>query len=102
MQWLLLFLIASKNMKKLLYFITTLLIAGTMQAKPLQVYSANNSYLHYVGRIDFSNPMKPRFWNPGVYIQARFEGTSVEIVINDEVQYNKNHNYIEFTIDNRK
>jgi lysophospholipase L1-like esterase len=64
------------------------------------IYKANNPYLHYVGRIDFTDKNKPRFWSPGVYVQARFTGTSLSIDLNDEVLYEKNHNYIEVVIDN--
>ena len=67
----------------------------------LREYNADNTNLHYTGRIDFSNPKLPRFWNPGVYIQARFIGTSVNIKLNDEIEYNKNHNYIEIAVDKR-
>lgn len=88
-------------MKILYAFLLYLLIVGVCYAKPVQLYKADNAYLHYVGRIDFSNKLKPRFWNPGVYVQARFEGTSVEVMIDDEVEYNKYHNYIEIAIDNR-
>lgn len=78
-----------------------LLSAANGKAKVPVTYKANNPYLNYVGRIDFRNKIKPRFWNPGVYVQARFEGTSLAIDLNDEVMYGKNHNYIEIAIDNR-
>ncbi|MFD1257809.1 hypothetical protein ACFQ3S_13455 [Mucilaginibacter terrae] len=73
------------------------------QAKPvkLNTYKANHPYLSYVGRIDFKDPARPRFWSPGVYLQARFSGTALAIDLNDEVLWGKNHNYIEVVIDNR-
>jgi lysophospholipase L1-like esterase len=65
----------------------------------LNLYKASNNNIQYFGRIDFSDPLKPRFWSPGVYIKAKFKGTDCELIINDEAQGN-NHNYIEIAIDN--
>ncbi len=61
-------------------------------------YTADNPLIQYTGRIDFSNPKAPRFWSPGVYIQAGFTGTFCTITINDEELYSQ-HNYIEIVID---
>ncbi|MBB6110480.1 Lysophospholipase L1 [Mucilaginibacter lappiensis] len=66
----------------------------------LKLYKANNAYIQYVGRIDFTNPLKPRMWSPGVYIKLRFEGKKCELLINDEVLYGKSHNYLEIAVDN--
>jgi hypothetical protein len=71
------------------------------KAKIPVTYKANNPYLNYVGRIDFRDKTKPRFWSPGVYVQARFSGTMLAIDLNDEIMYGKNHNYVEIAIDNR-
>ncbi len=38
----------------------------------LQLFEADNPMFHYVGRIDFRDAKKPRFWSPGVYIKAKF------------------------------
>lgn len=68
----------------------------------LHFYKADDPHIKYVGRIDFSNPLAPRFWNPGVYIQAKFRGTSLEISVNDETLYGVTHNYLEIAIDDNK
>jgi len=65
----------------------------------LHFFPAGDSRIQYTGRVDFSDPRLPRFWAPGVYIQASFEGTSCDIWIRDEVLYGKSHNYIEIIID---
>jgi hypothetical protein len=65
----------------------------------LKFFEADNSNIQYVGRIDFSNAKLPRFWAPGVYINASFEGASCKIILNDEVQYGVMHNYIEVVVD---
>ena len=76
-------------------------IAFAKTNKPdLKLYKASNTNIQYFGRIDFTNPLKPRFWSPGVYIKAKFKGTDCELLINDEVQGGNNHNYIEIAIDN--
>ena len=47
-----------------------------------------------MGRIDFSNPLLPRFWNPGVVVRINFIGKECRIVVHDEVPYEKAHNYV--------
>ena len=44
---------------------------------------ADSPDLRYYGRIDFSNPKKPRFDWPGVSIAAAFEGTKIGVVLDD-------------------
>ena len=44
---------------------------------------ADNEYVEYIGRFDFSNPKSVRFDWPGVQISARFEGTSCSIKLKD-------------------
>ncbi len=62
-------------------------------------FAADNSFIQYSGRIDFTNPKLPRFWQPGVYITFRFIGKSCEVILNDEVLWGKNQNYLEVVID---
>ena len=91
-------------MMKLFFCVLLSASFSTTQAsdKFLKVYKADNSKIQYIGRIDFSNPQKPRFWNPGVYIVARFKGSHCEIMLNDEVLNGNSHNYIDVVIDNNK
>jgi hypothetical protein len=67
----------------------------------LNYFPADNLNIQYTGRIDFSNPRLPRFWAPGVYIRAAFEGSSCDIVLHDEVLYGDSHNYIEIVVDDK-
>jgi len=60
---------------------------------------ADDKNITYVGRIDFNDPKKPKFWASGVYIRAKFQGTNCEIVINDEEKWGSFHNYLEVVID---
>jgi hypothetical protein len=91
------------------FFCLTIAVLATfcVAAKPLKhnnltFYKADDPHIKYVGRVDFSNPLAPRFWSPGVYVQAKFKGTSLSITVNDETLYGVTHNYLEIAIDNDK
>ncbi|MFI5161733.1 MAG: SGNH/GDSL hydrolase family protein [Sphingobacteriales bacterium] len=75
-------------------------VAGPAQPV-LKLFKADDQHIQYFGRIDFSNPLKPRFWAPGVYIRAKFKGISCEVLINDQVQGGHDYNYIEIAIDDQ-
>ncbi|MDP9077610.1 MAG: GDSL-type esterase/lipase family protein [Bacteroidota bacterium] len=77
-------------------------ISSPQKKEDLKFFSANNSKIRYVGRIDFSDKLKPRIWAPGVYIQAKFKGSKCEIILNDENQGGHNLNYLEIIIDDNK
>lgn len=62
-------------------------------------FSADNKLIQYVGRIDFTNKKLPRYWQPGVYITAKFSGTFCNVILNDEMLWGKNQNYLEIVID---
>ena len=82
-------------------FCTIILIASYAQNKSetSRFFAADNSLIQYVGRIDFSDKKLPRYWQPGVYVKARFTGTFCNVIINDEMLWGKNHNYLEVVID---
>jgi hypothetical protein len=65
----------------------------------IQFFPANNKNIRYTGRIDFTDSLKPKFWTPGVYIEAKFIGSSCEIIINDEFKYGTHLNYLEIVVD---
>lgn len=71
------------------------------QQNSLPFFAADHPYIQYAGRIDFTNPKLPRFWQPGVYISTKFIGPSCEIVLNDEELWGKNHNYLEVIVDGK-
>lgn len=64
-------------------------------------YAANDSRIQYIGRVDFSNPLKPKMWASGAYIIVKFSGTFCDLAINDEVIYGSVHNYLEIKVDNQ-
>jgi lysophospholipase L1-like esterase len=47
------------------------------------IIDADNPNIQYVGRFNFSNPKNVTYDWPGIYICAKFEGTSCKIRLND-------------------
>jgi hypothetical protein len=76
-------------------------IAPEAQAQ-MNFFEATHPDIQYTGRIDFSDPKKPRFWQPGVYITAKFSGTFCSVLLEDEVSDGKSHNYVTIVIDGGK
>ena len=75
--------------------------ADKTSLSPADLQPANSKYIQYTGRVDFSDPQLPRFWSPGVYIQANFTGTYCNVELNDEVLWGASHNWIEIVVDDR-
>ncbi len=65
-----------------------------------RLFPADDKRIQYTGRVDFSNPRRPRFWASGAYVTARFSGPSCELLINDEAS-GPNHNYLHVVVDGR-
>ena|SRR5258705_732991 len=82
--------------------LVTLAGCAQSQDKSLRFYPADHKYIQYIGRIDFTNPKLPRFWQPGVYINIKIKGPSCKIILNDEVLWGKNHNYLELVINGKE
>lgn len=94
----------SRLLLAILFASSLLLTSATAPVpKPIQLklFTADNANIQYTGRIDFSDPQKPRFWAPGVYISTRFAGPSCEVVVNDEQLGGTNHNYLEINLDGK-
>jgi hypothetical protein len=68
-------------------------------ADQIQLVEANHPEIRYTGRIDFSNPRAPRFWQSGVYIKFTFKGSFCSVLIADQLGSPDNHNYITVVID---
>lgn len=65
----------------------------------LRFFPADNRTIQYIGRIDFTDRKKPRFWAPGTYINIKFLGPSCEVGIHDEMPDDKTHNILSFVVD---
>jgi lysophospholipase L1-like esterase len=62
-------------------------------------YAPDDPNIRYTGRIDFSDPARPRFSAPGVYIRARFRGTGAAVLLEDEFKWGTSRNYYDAVID---
>ncbi len=62
------------------------------------LYLPDNDKIRYTGRIDFSNPQKPRLIGSGAYFMIKFRGDNCTILLEDQSLYD-NHNYISVVID---
>ena len=88
---------------RFLFVVTLCFIQSlSISAQPaLSFYPSDHSFIQYMGRIDFSNPKLPRFWQPGVTISFRFKGADAEIILNDEQLWGSNQNYLELVVDGK-
>lgn len=88
-------------MPKNIVYIFFLFFCGTAAAQSgqQQVYLPTHKAIRYMGRIDFSNSLQPRFWQPGVSIEWTFSGDSCGVIIEDEIKWGSNHNYIALIVD---
>jgi len=90
-------------MKKSKLIIAILLLAFNCQkisSTHQNLYLPDNPNIHYVGRIDFSDPQKPRLSGVGVYFEVKLKGSGCEILLEDQ-NLNDNHNYISVVIDGK-
>ncbi len=76
----------------------TMMFACTVSAKE-KFFAADHPYFQYTGRIDFTDAKAPRMWMAGAYINAKFEGSFCQVIIDDQVQWGSDHNYLEISID---
>ena len=84
----------------LIWFVFFFLTATgkTLPGSSLHFFAADDPLIQYFGRVDFTNPLRPRFWQPGTYLDARFQGTSCGFIVGDQMQ-GDNHNYLEIEVD---
>lgn len=88
----------STQVSLLLFF---LLLAGHCQrnaAPQVQLFSPDHPHIHYIGRIDVSDPKHPKLSGAGAYFRIHFQGRSCELIMNDQ-HLNGNHNYIAIELD---
>jgi len=86
---------------KLYLFALLLLLIGNYPPKQnnTKFYQANHPYIQYTGRMDLSNPLKPKVWASGAYVQFKFKGGFCSAQINDEMRWGTSLNYLEIKID---
>ena len=85
---------------KLFYVILAIpIVAFTSVNARSRVFTPDDTRIRYTGRIDFSNPLLPRLWDSGSYIQLAFDGRDCDVYINDQELGGSNHNYLEIVVD---
>lgn len=72
---------------------------GVCEASSGNWHAPTDSRFQYMGRIDFSIPDIPRFWQPGVTVSFRFRGEEALLMVQDEQLWGTNQNYLELVVD---
>jgi hypothetical protein len=75
-------------MKKYLIIALVVLSATFCKAADRDTVYADNNLIEYTGRIDFADPLAPRFSYSGVSIRASFNGTSISAILDDDTGQN--------------
>lgn len=70
-----------------------------LQPDAVTVFEADSPLLQYSGRVNFANPKRPEFSAPGVYIRARFRGSAVAVLLEDQFKWGNNRSFFDVTID---
>ena len=76
--------------------------SGEKRSSSVIWHQPDDTLIRYTGRIDFTDKVKPKFWQPGVYIEWAFEGDSCMIVLEDEMLWGNSHNYYELVVDGKE
>jgi len=72
-------------MKNILLFIIIFSVGRRVNAQIQKTYVlANNPYIQYIGRFDFTDKTKPVFMYSGCMIRTAFTGTSISIRLQDD------------------
>ena len=74
-------------MRNLSLFLGAMLTLTSISAQ-VDTILPTNTLIEYTGRIDFSNPNAPEFSYSGVSIRANFNGSSISMVMNDDIGQN--------------
>ena len=70
-----------------------------IRAQTKNTISPDNQLIQYMGRIDFTNPDAPLFAYPNVTIRAKFEGTSLNLLLRNYNGSDFSENYFVSVID---
>jgi len=70
-----------------------------LQPNAVTTFDADNPFFQYSGRVSFADPKRPEFSAPGVYITARFRGSAVAVLLDDQFKWGNNRSFFDVTID---
>ena len=77
------------------------IICSVSAGEKIKFYKADHVKIHYMGRIDFSEKLKPTMWASATQVSFSFKGSSCKLIISDEELYGKYHNYIDIIVDGK-
>jgi len=72
------------NVKTIGLLLLQLALCISADAVPVDQIPANNANIEYAGRVDFTDPLAPRFSYSGVSVRARFQGTAVSASLQND------------------
>ncbi|HMU42502.1 MAG TPA: T9SS type A sorting domain-containing protein [Ignavibacteriaceae bacterium] len=81
-------------------FLLLFVVIPFSQLLAVNTITADNSNFQYTGRIDFSDPGQPVFFWPGTYVKAKFEGSLLIVMLNDQTGNSFYDVYIDNDFDN--
>lgn len=85
-------------MKKLLQVFCWLLLVLVANKTEAKNYLGNDAHIRYMGRVQLVGN-QPRLWTGAAYLNFRFKGDTAMVVLEDEIRYGVQHNYIEIQVD---
>lgn len=71
---------------------------GLMKVVSAASYPGNDPHIRYMGRVELHG-MQPRLWTSGAYFKITFSGDTCKVVLEDQILYGVQHNYIEVQVD---
>lgn len=77
------------------FFSSSVWAKSIQESDTLVKIESDNNNIHYVGRMDFSNPKQIKFSGAGTYINAKFKGTYIAMVISAGTS----NNYVQVVVD---
>lgn len=84
-------------------FVSLLIFGCAIQnqtvVKQDRIFLPTDKNIRFVGRIDFRDPLWPRFYQPGIYFEAIFKGKDCRIIVRDQQLWGQNQNYLQVVVD---
>jgi len=70
-----------------------------LEPSAVSTFEADDPLFQYSGRVSFADPKRAEFSAPGVYITARFRGSAVAVLLEDQFKWGNNRSFFDVTID---
>ncbi len=85
----------------LLFFLIVFLALDRFlsQTESTKFYAGQDARIRKIGRFYAGANGKPQVYAPGAYIEFSFSGSICEVLLEDELRFGRNHNFIVYQID---